>query len=65
MAEKSGLIRPLPPTPAAMSAENKPRSAPLRIAVAGTGGVAQRNYLPFLAAQPYVALACWNRSPEK
>jgi predicted dehydrogenase len=48
-----------------MSAEKKPRSAALRIAVAGTGGVAQRNYLPFLAAQPDVAIACYNRTAEK
>ncbi len=40
-----------------------PRS--LRIAIVGTGDVARRNYLPFLAAQPDVALAYFNRTPEK
>lgn len=39
--------------------------ARLRIAVVGTGTVAQKNYLPFLAAQPDVTLACWNRTAEK
>ncbi|HVS53544.1 MAG TPA: Gfo/Idh/MocA family oxidoreductase [Opitutaceae bacterium] len=39
------------------------RPAPLRIAIAGVGGVARGNYLPFLAAQPDVVLACWNRTP--
>lgn len=42
-----------------------PRRAVLRIAVAGIGPVARNNYLPFLARQPDVALACWNRSPAK
>lgn len=41
------------------------RSPRLRIAVVGTGGVAQRNYLPFLAAQPDVAIACYNRTHDK
>jgi len=41
------------------------KTAPLRIAVVGTGEVARKNYLPFLAAQPDVALACWNRTAEK
>lgn len=48
-----------------MTGEKKPASASLRIAVVGTGGVARRNYLPFLATQPDVALACYNRTPEK
>jgi predicted dehydrogenase len=39
--------------------------ASLRIAIVGTGEVARRNYLPFLAAQPGVALAYFNRTPEK
>ena len=38
---------------------------PLRIAVAGVGEVARKNYLPFLASQPDVVLACWNRTAEK
>jgi predicted dehydrogenase len=37
----------------------------LLIAVAGTGPVARNNYLPFLARQPDVALACWNRTADK
>ena len=37
----------------------------LRIAVVGTGEVARKNYLPFLATQPDVTLACWNRTAEK
>lgn len=41
------------------------RSAGLRIAVAGTGEVARKNYLPFLAGQKDVVLACWNRTAEK
>jgi len=48
-----------------MPAKGKSPSAPLRIAVAGTGEVARKNYLPFLAAQPGVALACHNRTAEK
>ena len=36
--------------------------ASLRIAVVGTGEVARNNYLPFLAAQPGVTFACWNRT---
>jgi len=48
-----------------MSGEMKPASTALRIAVVGTGGVARRNYLPFLAAQSDVVLACYNRTPEK
>ena len=40
-------------------------SSQLRIGVAGTGEVARRNYLPFLAAQPDIALACHNRTAEK
>jgi hypothetical protein len=43
----------------------KSRHPSLRIAVAGIGEVARRNYLPFLADQPGVALACWNRTVEK
>jgi predicted dehydrogenase len=39
-----------------------PRRAVLRIAVAGIGQVARNNYLPFLAKQPDVALAFWNRT---
>lgn len=39
--------------------------APLRIALAGTGEVARKNYLPFLAGQPDVALAHWNRTAHK
>jgi predicted dehydrogenase len=42
-----------------------PRRATLRIAVAGVGPVARNNYLPFLAKQPDVALAYWNRTPAK
>lgn len=34
----------------------------LRIAIVGTGKVARDNYLPFLAAQPDVTLAYWNRT---
>jgi len=37
----------------------------LRIAVAGIGEVARKNYLPFLAAQAGVTLAYWNRTGEK
>ncbi|HWA09073.1 MAG TPA: Gfo/Idh/MocA family oxidoreductase [Opitutaceae bacterium] len=48
-----------------MTKKSSSRSRPLRIAVIGTGGVAQRNYLPFLAAQPDVAIACWNRTAAK
>lgn len=33
--------------------------------MAGTGPVARNNYLPFLAAQPDVTLAYWNRTAEK
>jgi predicted dehydrogenase len=40
-------------------------SAPLRIAVVGTGEVARRNYLPFLKTQADVTLACWNRTAGK
>ena len=43
---------------------NPPASPLLRIAVVGTGEVARRNYLPFLAAQPGVTLACWNRTAQ-
>lgn len=38
---------------------------PLRIAIAGVGEVARNNYLPFLASQPDVMLACHNRTPAK
>ncbi len=41
------------------------KSAALRIAVVGTGEVARKNYLPFLAAQKDVVLACWNRTSAK
>lgn len=44
---------------------NTPRPASLRIAVVGTGDVARRNYLPFLAAQPDVTLAYFNRTADK
>ena len=37
----------------------------LKIAVAGTGNVAVRNYLPYLASQPDVELAYYNRTHEK
>lgn len=37
----------------------------LKIAIAGTGNVATRNYLPFLSRRDDVELACWNRTPEK
>jgi predicted dehydrogenase len=47
-----------------MPVKKKARSAPLRIAVAGTGEVARKNYLPFLAGQAGVTLACWNRTAE-
>lgn len=40
-------------------------SRPLRIAVVGVGEVARRNYLPFLARQPDVTLACWNRTADR
>lgn len=42
-----------------------PRRVALRIAVAGIGEVARKNYLPFLASQPDVMLACWNRTADK
>lgn len=42
-----------------------PRRTKLRIAVAGVGEVARKNYLPFLASQPDVELALWNRTGEK
>ncbi len=48
-----------------MSGKKKLASAQLRIAVVGTGGVAQRNYLPFLKAQPDVVIACYNRTAAK
>ena len=32
-------------------------------AVVGTGPVATGNYLPWLAAQPDVALGCFSRTP--
>lgn len=48
-----------------MLGKKKFTSTQLRIAVVGTGGVARRNYLPFLAAQPDVAIACHNRTAEK
>ncbi len=48
-----------------MPAKTKSRAQPLRIAVAGIGEVARRNYLPFLASQPDVTLALYNRTPEK
>jgi predicted dehydrogenase len=44
---------------------NPAATASLRVVVVGTGEVARRNYLPFLAAQPDVTLACWNRTAEK
>lgn len=36
----------------------------LKIAVVGTGKVARNNYVPYLASQPDVELAYWNRTPE-
>ena len=33
--------------------------------MAGVGEVARKNYLPFLASQPDVVLACWNRTADK
>lgn len=35
---------------------------PLRLGIAGVGSVARDNYLPFLAGQPGVDLAFWNRT---
>jgi predicted dehydrogenase len=40
-------------------------SAPLRLAIAGTGGVAVKNYLPFLSTQSDVKLAGYNRTAAK
>ena len=37
----------------------------LRIGIVGTGGVAQRNYIPFLAQQPDVSLGYFNRTAAK
>jgi myo-inositol 2-dehydrogenase / D-chiro-inositol 1-dehydrogenase len=37
----------------------------LRVAVVGTGNVATRNYLPFLARQKDVSLSYYNRTPAK
>ena len=37
----------------------------LKIGVVGIGEVARKNYLPFLAAQPDVELALYNRTPGK
>ena len=37
----------------------------LKLAIIGTGNVAKRNYLPFLAQQGDVALSYYNRSQEK
>jgi len=48
-----------------MPAKKKSAARPLRIAVVGTGGVAQRNYLPYLASQPDMTFACWNRTAKK
>jgi predicted dehydrogenase len=42
-----------------------PSSPVLRLAIAGIGEVARKNYLPFLAAQPGVTLACYNRTLAK
>jgi predicted dehydrogenase len=39
--------------------------ARLRLAIVGVGEVARRNYLPYLAAQPDVVLAYYNRTVEK
>jgi predicted dehydrogenase len=39
--------------------------AKLKVAVVGTGKVAQGNYLPCLAAEPDVTLAYYNRTPAK
>jgi predicted dehydrogenase len=36
---------------------------PLKLAIIGTGRVARDNYVPFLARQPDVELAYWNRTP--
>ncbi|HWA24253.1 MAG TPA: Gfo/Idh/MocA family oxidoreductase [Lacunisphaera sp.] len=44
-----------------MAASTRPA---LRIAVAGTGTVARNNYLPFLAQQRDVTIACWNRTAD-
>lgn len=41
------------------------QSDQLRIAIAGTGKVTRENYLPFLASQPGVTLAYWNRTADK
>lgn len=38
---------------------------PLKLALAGTGTVTRKNYAPFLAAQPGVELAYWNRTADK
>ena len=38
---------------------------PLKLAIVGTGNVTRKNYVPFLAAQPGVELAYWNRTPDK
>src|SRR5689334_36528 len=37
----------------------------LRVAVVGTGKVAQNNYLPCLAAEPDVSLGYYNRTPAR
>ncbi|HVX85386.1 MAG TPA: Gfo/Idh/MocA family oxidoreductase [Phycisphaerae bacterium] len=37
----------------------------IRIGVAGVGKVAREEYLPVLAREPDVALAYWNRTPER
>ena len=38
---------------------------PLKIGIVGTGNVAQRNYLPFLAEEPDVSLGYYSRTLEK
>ena len=37
----------------------------LRVGIVGTGNVARRNYIPFLADQEDVSLAYLNRTPAK
>src|SRR4051794_5308852 len=41
------------------------QTKPLKLAIVGTGTVTRKNYVPFLAAQPGVELAYWNRTPDK
>jgi predicted dehydrogenase len=44
---------------------SQPPPVPLRLAIAGTGNVTRKNYVPFLAAQPGVELAYHNRTADK